>query len=391
MPAPLSKSATLSRLLVAASLLGGAVFWFVRQPAAIAANGAPPPPAVEVVEVKPQPLRSWVEFSGRLAAVESANLKPQVSGVIQQVLFSEGQIVKRGQPLLVIDPRPHEAVLMQAQARLASAVSQLKLAQDELARAQQLLKQKLIADSLFDASSNAAAVAQAQVNEAQANLAQAKLNLEYAHIKAPISGRISRAELTVGNTVDAGANAPVLARISASENLYAEFTLDEASLIKWVNKAQDLRQMPVQVQVGGDGTASFNGNLESLDNHIDPATGTIRARALVQNISGALLPGMFARIRLGSAQEMPQLLIPDKSIGTNQSKKFVLVVNEQNVAQYREVTLGDFYDGQRVVLAGLNSGERIISNGLARVRPNTPVAPTPAATPAVAAINKLSM
>jgi membrane fusion protein, multidrug efflux system len=370
---------TIGAALMAALAIGSLV-WLTHQPKAIAANAAPPPPAVEVVEITPIALRSWAEFSGRLSAVESASLKPQVSGVIQKVLFSEGQDVKAGQALFVIDPRPHEAALLQAKARLASAQSQAKLAQDELTRAQQLLKQKLIAGSLYDASVNAAAVAQAQHNEAQAAVAQAQLNVDYAHISAPISGRISRAELTVGNTVEAGANAPVLARIAANKTLYAEFTMDEASLIKWVNKTPDIRAMPVMVHIASDKGDGYQGHLESLDNHIDTATGTIRARAIIDNPKGELIPGMFAHIRLGSAQELPALLIPDKAIGTNQSKKFVLVVDEKNIANYREVTLGDFYDGQRVVLAGLTQGERIITNGLSRVRPNTAVSPTAAIT-----------
>ncbi|HEY6530193.1 MAG TPA: efflux RND transporter periplasmic adaptor subunit [Cellvibrionaceae bacterium] len=371
-------------LLVAAAIAVPGLFWFGHQSKAIAAGGAaPPPPAVEVIEIKTQSLRNWVDFSGRLSAVESASLKPQVSGIIQKILFSEGQEVKQGQPLFVIDPRPHEAALMQAQAQLASAQSQLQLARDELNRAQQLLKQKLIADSLYEASVNAEAVAVAKRQEAQAAVARAQLNVEYAHISAPISGRISRAELTQGNNVETGVNAPVLARITASKTLYAEFNVDEASFIKIVRKAQVLREMPVQVRLTGEQSDAYIGHLESLDNHIDPATGTIRARAILDNAKGELTPGMFAQIRLGSAQELPALLIPDKAIGTNQSKKFVMVVDEKNTANYREVTLGDYYDGQRVVLAGLNQGERIISNGLSKVRPNTQVNPTPA-TAAVA-------
>ena len=365
-----------ARFILATSLSALGVFWFGHSSKAATQAAAPPPPAVEVVEIKSQALRSWVEFSGRLAAVESASLKPQVSGIIQKVLFTEGQEVHQGQPLFVIDPRPHEAALLQAQAKLASAQSQHQLAQDELNRAKQLLKQKLIADSIYEANLSAEAVAEAQRQEAQALVARAELNLEYAHISAPINGRISRAELTPGNDVEAGANAPVLARITNNKTLYAEFNLDEASLIKWVQKTPNIRDMPVAVQLSSEQNDRFVGHLESLDNHIDPTTGTIRARAIIDNPKGELTPGMFARIRLGSAQESPALLIPDKAIGTNQSKKFVLVVDDKNTANYREVTLGDFYDGQRVVLAGLNPGDHIISNGLSHVRPNTQVNPT---------------
>lgn len=374
-------------LLAAAIISACGLFWFGHQSPANAANGAaPPPPSVEVVELKPQPVRTWVDFSGRLSAVESASLKPQVSGIIQKVLFTEGQEVRQGQPLFVIDPRPHEAALMQAKAKLASAESQYQLARDELTRAQQLLKQKLIADSLFEASVNAEAVAAAARQEAQAAVARAQLNVEYAHIAAPISGRISRAELTQGNNVEAGANAPVLAKITASKTLYAEFNVDEASYIKMVRKTSVLRDMPVQVRLAAEQADAYLGHLESIDNHIDATTGTIRARAILDNAKGELTPGMFAQIRLGSAQELPALLIPDKAIGTNQSKKFVMVVDDKNTANYREVTLGDFYDGQRAVLAGVQAGERIISNGLSKVRPNTPVNPTPSA-PAVAQVS----
>lgn len=362
-----------------AILMGIASTRFLTGTVVAAPESVPPAPQVEVVILEPQEIRTWAGFSGRLAPVESAAIKPLVSGTIQQVLFSEGQLVQKGQPLFVIDPRPHQASLQRAQAQLATARSRAKLAQDELNRARQLIGAKLVSQSVYDAAVSAEQVAQADVKNAEAALAQAKLDLEYAHISAPISGRVGRAELTVGNVVEAGVNAPVLTQIVADDRLYAEFNVDEATYVQLVRNTQNVQQMPVELNLAGDESTTYEGQIYAFDNRLDTNSGTIRARAIFDNKDGALMAGMFARVRLGSAEKIQALLIPERAIGTNQSKKYVLVVDENNTANYREVSLGDHYQGQRVVQVGVNAGEKVIVNGLSHVRPKTQVNPSIAA------------
>jgi multidrug efflux system membrane fusion protein len=340
---------------------------------------APPAPTVEVTTLAPQEIRSWNSFSGRLTAVESAAIKPLVGGTIQQVLFSEGQLVKKGDPLFVIDPRPHQASVKRAQAQLATARSRAKLAEDELNRSRQLVASKLVSQSIFDTAISNHQVAEAAVLEAESDLSQAKLDLEYAHISAPISGRVGRAELTIGNVVDAGAGAPVLTTIVADDQLYAEFNVNEQSYIQSVRSTQDQQEMPVELTLAQDTQVIYHGYIHAFDNRLDTSTGTIRARAIFANTDGALTPGMFANVRLGSSTAQATLLIPERAIGTNQSKKFVYIIDENNTANYREITLGDHYQGQRVAIAGVTAGERIVVNGLSHIRPNSVVNPVVAA------------
>ena len=369
---------------VASALLSAVTLSAAPFSTAAGEGGAPPAPAVDVLIVEPESVRTWVEFSGRLAPVESAKIRPLVGGVIQKVLFAEGQQVEQGQPLFLIDPRPHQASVAEAEARLAVAQSRAKLAQDELKRSEQLVNDKLISQSIYDAALSAKHVAEADVQQAQAALNQRQLSLEYAHITAPISGRVSRAELTAGNVVDAGVNAPVLTEIVATRQLFAEFSVDEATYIEFVRSVQDPQNMPVELTLARDSDVVYQGHISSFDNRLDATSGTIRARALFENNDGALTAGMFANVRLGSVSISEALLVPSLAVSTNQSKKFVLVVDDSNTATYREVTLGEYYQGRRVVEAGLNAGDRVIVNGLSHVRPNTVVAPREVAPSEVA-------
>lgn len=375
------------QLSLAAILSGVTGFYYVTGANAAAPSAVPPAPSVDVAVIQPQEIRSWASFSGRLSPVESAVIKPLVSGTIQEVLFKDGQQVKKGQPLFVIDPRPHQASVQRAQAQLATAQSRAKLASDELKRAQQLINAKLVSQSIYESALSSDQVAQAAVKEAEAALSQAKLNLEYAHISAPINGRISRAELTVGNVVEAGPNAPQLAQIVANDKLYAEFNVDEATYIQFVRNNKNTEKMPVELTLSSASAVTYQGYITSFDNRLDTTSGTIRARAVFDNNDGALTAGMFANVRLGSAEKMSALLVPDRAIGTNQSKKFVLVVDEKNVANYQEITLGNHYEGQRIVLSGLTAGSKIIVNGLSHVRPNSVVNPTIEKAPAQVASN----
>lgn len=368
--------------VAAALVLAGAAGLYYTQAvkAADPIPAAAPAPSVEVVELQPLEIRTWSRFSGRLTPVESAQIKPLVSGTLQQVLFQEGQQLQKGDPLFVIDPRPHQAEEQRAQAQVANARSRVRLTESELARAKQLFGSQLISQSIYDAALSAYQVAQADLLAAEGALSQARLNLEYAHITAPISGRIGRAELTVGNVVEAGPNAPVLATLVANERFYAEFNVNEQTYLESVRGLQRQLNMPVELSLADDSGKVYHGKIHAFDNRLDVASGTIRARAIFDNTDGLLTAGMYANLKLGSASTAPALLVPERALGTNQDKKFVYVVDANNTVQYREVQLGDHYQAHRIVEKGLAAGERIAVNSLAHLRPNTPINPVPVTT-----------
>lgn len=341
------------------------------------ASAAPPARQVFVTAVALESVRLWTRFAGRLTAVHTAEIKPRVSGEIQQVLFQDGQLVERGELLFVIDPRPYQAAVQQAKAQLASAESRTTLARDELARASKLVERKLVSDSIYDAAKNEYQVASAMIREAESAVVRTELDLQYAHIKAPFSGRISRAELTEGNLVEAGASAPVLAALVSNQQLYAEFNVDEQTYLQSIRSADNTEAMPVELTLANDERV-YRGTIHAFDNQLDISSGTIRARAIFDNTDGALTPGMYANVQLGAATEVEVLLIPVGAVGTNQDKKFVYVVGEDHIAAYREVTLGSYHKGQRVVLSGLQPGDQVVINGLAHIRPGMPVDPAPA-------------
>lgn len=375
------KGTFISLLLIAAV---GA--WALSKPEAEAANSAqammPPPPAVEVMTVMPSLLRIWTGYSGKLAAVETVDIKPLVGGRIEQVLFQEGELVKAGAHLFLIDSRPFEATVKRVEAQLVSARSRYKLAEQELKRTKGLVNKKLISQSLFDQAKAEYEVSLATISEVKSTLAEVKIDLDYATIRAPFDGRISRAELTEGNVVEVNTGAPVLATLVSQQQVYAEFNVDERRYIQAARSAVELKKMPVTLRLSGDDQVIYQGHLYSFDNQLDSSMGTIRARALFDNTDGILKPGMYANIELGSAEEFSALMIPQAAVGTNQSKKFVLVVGDDNVVAYREVVLGQQAGVSREVVSGLVSGERIITNGLAKVRPGMPVTISPVSTSA---------
>lgn len=345
-------------------------------PTAQAEMMMPPPPSVELLEIKPETIRVWHAFSGTLAAVEIAELKPQVNGEITQVLFQDGQIVKKGQALFVIDPRPYQAEVNRFKAQLASAKSRAKLAKEELERSAKLVKSKLVSQSVYDTALNEYNVAALAIDEAKSALVESQINLDFSTIRAPFTGRISRAELTIGNIVDAQMNPPVLATVVASDKLYAEFSVDERTYIKAKRSSNAPTSMPVELTLADDDVV-YTGTIYSFDNQLNKTSGTIRARAIFDNTDGVLTPGMFANIRLGSSDQKPVFLVPQMAVGTNQNKKFVYVVDESNTAMYREVTLGEYHGDLRVVETGLVAGDKVIIKGLSHIRPNSVVNPTP--------------
>lgn len=339
-------------------------------------------PAVPVVvrTVSPDDVMIWSEFSGRLNAVDFAEIRPQVSGRITQVRFTDGQSVKAGAVLFVIDPRPYEAALAKAKANLVTARTNADFANTEFERAATLVKSQAIAQRFYDERINAKRVADAAILAAEADVQQAELDIDYAYVKAPISGRLSRVEITAGNIVEAGPNAPVLTSIVSNDGIYADFEVDEQTYVNSIRtnahtEAQE-RKIPVELTVQGDTANSYRGTIHSFDNRITTGSGTIRARAKFPNKDGRLVPGMFVSVRLASSAMSTALLVPDRAIGNDQSKRFVFVVGADSKATYREVSLGQQVDRQRIVLSGLSAGERVVVDGLQHVQPNASVAPT---------------
>lgn len=348
----------------------------VSQAVAVQAPQAIP---VNVQQVATKPVRLWSEFSGRLSAIDQVELRPQVSGTIKEIRFEDGQMVQAGDVLLVIDPRPYAAAVAEAKADLNAARHTLRLAKKQRSRAEQLVKKGHVSKSVLDERVSDHTVAVSRVNSAKAQLEQAEIDLNYAYVKAPISGRLSRAEITEGNLVEAGANAPVLTSIVATDGIYADFDVDERAYLRYVHelaKAGDaVNKLPVELMIDAGELRSYSGHIHSFDNQIDPATGTIRARAIFSNEDGSLLPGMFAEVKLGGPEVEQVVLLNPGDIGTDQDRKFVYLVGEDGTVAYREVTLGASVEGKRVITSGLESGEQVILGGLMKVRPGLPVTP----------------
>jgi len=370
----------LRRQLFGASLLlllgGGYAFYHAN--AKPAPQTAPPAIPVAVESLQAQKVEPFAEFSGRIDAVDYAEIRPQVAGRITEIRFKDGQQVKAGDVLFVIDPRPYQAAAARAAGDLASAVNNAKLAQIEHERGERLIAAQALSRESYDQRVNADNVAQAAVKSAQAALAAAQVDVDHAFIKAPISGRISRAEITVGNLVGSATAAPqLLASIVSDNGVYADFEVDEQTYLNIVRNAHIQEQaIPVTLTVQGDVEArAYQGTIESFDNRINTGSGTIRARARFANQDGSLVPGMFVSVRMGGSSVNNALLVPETAIGNDQSKRFVFVVGSGDKAEYREVTLGSTVNGKRVVVSGLKGGDRVILDGLQKLAPGAAVAP----------------
>jgi membrane fusion protein, multidrug efflux system len=352
---------------------------------------APPAAAVDVAQVVSRPVIDWQSYSGRLEAVDRVEIRPLVSGTLTVVHFKDGNLVNKGDVLFTIDPRPYAAEVARAQAQLAGAEARAAYTASDLARGQRLLADNAIARRDFEEKQNASREAAANLLMAKAALQSAQLNLEHTRIIAPVSGRISRAEVTAGNVVTAGAATAPLTTLVSVSRLYASFDVDELNFLKYVNPARtsSRAQVPVYLGLANEDGYSRQGKVSSVDNRVDTSSGTVRVRAVFENPDGILLPGLYARIRLGSGQARDALLIDEKAIGTDQDKRFVLVVDAANRAIYREVHVGANQDGLRVINSGLKAGERIVVNGLQRVRPGDTVSPQPVAMTKAAGVAQL--
>lgn len=352
------------------------------------AQGAPTSIPVTVRTLSAQKATVWSEFSGRLQAVDAAEIRPEVSGRITQVKFEDGQAVKAGQVLFVIDPRPFEAAAARAEAALATARTNADFAKVEAARAEGMLKTQAIAQRLYDQRANDQRVADANVKAAEAGLKQANLDLEHAYVRAPIGGRVGRAEITVGNLVQTTPNAPLLTTVVSDRAIYADFEVDEQTYLGSVRNhatgRDQERRIPVQMKVQGDTGHVYEGTVYSFDNQLNSASGTIRARAKFSNANGELVPGMFVSVSIAGADNGAVLLVPERALGFDQSKRFVYVVDKDSKAEFREVELGRQVGASRIVLKGVQAGDRVVVDGLQHIKPGAPLAPTEEA-PAVPA------
>jgi len=398
----MKKNYTLPIALTVIAIAGGAVgLWatgIVSIPASAAkpsvAMAAPPPVPVSVAKVMEKSVTEWDEFSGRVRAIDHVEVRPQVSGIIEQVHFSDGQLVQKGDLLFTIDPRPFQAALDNAKAVEEGAQAKLALAQINLDRNKGLIASHAIAQSDLDTANDAFSEADANLKAAQAAVQTAQLNLNYTAITAPVTGRVSRAEITVGNLVGDGPTAPVLTTVVSVSPVYVEFEIDEQIYLKYLANGASgnngLEHIPVTMGLANEEGYPRQGHLESLDNQLDTTSGTLRVRAVFDDPAGDLTPGLYAKVRTGGSASETAILVDDRAIGTDQDKKYVMVVDADNKANYRAVTLGPVVNGLRIIRSGLQEGERIVVNGLQRVRPNSIVAPTEVAMDREAATSELT-
>lgn len=346
-----------------------------------AENAETPPPVVaSVAVVTAQEVSPTEEFSGRLEAVERVEIRSRVSGAIQEIHFREGALVEKGDLLIRIDPSLYTADVARAEGQVAAASARLTLARGDFERGQQLSDSRTISQRELDNRTNAYREAEANLKAAEAALQTARLNLSYTEVRAPVAGRVGKVEHTVGNLIVAGAGAPVLTTLVSVNPIYASFNADEEVVTRALaaladqGVASELGRIPVQMITGGNGSV-HKGRVQFIDNQVDARSGTVRVRAVFDNPDGRLMPGQFARLSMGQPDTERALLISERAIGTDQNKKFVMVVDASGKTEYREISLGASVDGLRVVTDGLKAGERIVVNGLHRVKPGSVIKP----------------
>lgn len=344
------------------------------------AHPAPPPPAVTVATAESQEIVEWNELVARTEAVETVEVRPRVSGHLQEVRFQAGQMVKQGEVLFVIDQRWHKAEFDRAAAELERAKVRSQIAERESKRSAQLLDAKAMSIEEADAREARLAEAKAALLSAEAALNSIRLDLEFTEVRAPISGRIGRALLTPGNYVTGVPGfTTVLATIVTVDPIYVYADVDENTLLKF----NDLRRggqieagkVVVQMAKGDSGEFGYQGEIESFDNRVDARTGSMLLRAIFPNPEGELVPGLFVRLRIPGSGKYPAVLVDEKAIGTDQNRKFLLTLTSTNTVEYRPVDLGPSVDGKRIVRQGLQAGEKFVVNGLQKVRPGMPVTP----------------
>jgi RND family efflux transporter MFP subunit len=347
------------------------------------AQSAPPPPQVSVAQVLERRVKDWDEFTGRLQAVESVEIRPRVSGYIDRVAFTEGSEVKRGDLLFVIDPRPYQADYDRAAADLKRYKTALDLARIEMVRVQRLKDSGAVSEEELDERKSTLAQAEANVAGSAAALEAASLNLSFTRVISPIVGKVSRAEVTRGNLVTGGSNGgTLLSTVVSMDPIYLYFDADEQSYLRYtqtahsgVGPSSNASQNPVQIGLANEEGFPHTGTVDFVDNQLNPQTGTIRARAVLRNQDGRFTPGLFARVQLLVSGEYSAILIEDRAVNTDQSQRYVLLLGPDNQIVYRQVKLGRMIDGLRVVREGLKPGDVIVVNGAQRVHPGVTVTP----------------
>lgn len=325
----------------------------------------------------------WDEYTGRFVAIESVEIRARVSGYLDSINFQDGAVIEAGDLLFVIDPRPYEAILAQSDAEIARAQAAAKTADLELERGKELLDRGAVSQGDYDRRLQSKLQADASVRAAEAALRRAQLDVEFTRIRAPIAGRISRNYVSRGNLIAGGeTGGTLLTTIVSTDPIEFEFTASEADYLKYVRlglsgqrpSSRDVAN-PVQLRLSDEEDFPHEGFMSFVDNRLDVSTGTMLGRATFENPDGVFAPGMFARLRLLGSGRYDAVLIPDDAILTDQTQKFVWVVGEGNLAEFRPVTLGPIVDGLRVVRSGLGAGDRVIVTGVQFVRPGAPLAP----------------
>jgi RND family efflux transporter MFP subunit len=361
-------------------------------------QAAPPPPKVTVAKPIQRTIIDQDEYVGRFVPVDVVEVRARVSGYLDQIHFTDGQIVKQGDLLFTIDKRPYQNTLDQARANLQTAKSNVAFTQSDLARGQQLVRERTISEQIYEQRAQAFRNAQASVAASEAMVRQAELDLEYTELRAPIAGRIGDRRVTQGNLVMGGTGGTsLLATIVSIDPIRFEFTFDEGALLRYQRLASGKGEVAglggtaVRLKLLDETDFSHPGRMDFVDNVIDRASGTIRGRAQLSNADGLFTPGMFARVQVPASAPYQALMLPDAAIATEQARKFVYVIDQDNVARLRYVTLGQVVDDLRVIKDGLADGDRVVINGLMRVRqgqrvtpeeqPASPQASVPAAAP----------
>jgi multidrug efflux system membrane fusion protein len=366
-------------LIVLAGLLAGCG----EKPAPQAGAAAPP---VTVAQPVKRTVTDWDEFTGRFDAIEEVQVRARVGGFVTNVEFKDGDMVHAGDLLYIIDPRPFEAVAEQADGQLSDARAKVELAKRDLDRGLALVQTSAVSEQLVDQRRQALQAAHAAVTQAEGALKAAQLNIEFTHVIAPIGGRVSRHLVSVGNLVQGSeGGSTLLTSIVSLDPIYIYFDMDEATYLKYnrlwfEGKRPSSRDNPnpVQVALTGETKPSHDGKVDFLDNRLDVSTGTLRGRAVIPNKDLSILPGQFGRVRLIASAPYDALLIPDNAIATDQSRKIVFVVKEDNTAEARPVILGPLDEGLRVIREGLKADDRVVVDGLQRVRVGAKVSPHPA-------------
>ncbi|MEN3377118.1 MAG: rane fusion protein multidrug efflux system [Hyphomicrobiales bacterium] len=356
-------------------------------------QAAPPPPTVTVAKATRQTVTDYDEYVGRFVAVDMVEVRARVSGYLEKIGFQDGQLVKQGDLLFTIDRRPFETTVAQTKAQLAQARANLAFAESDLARGSQLVRDKTITEQTFDQRTQAKRVAEASVQAQEAAVRQAELDLQFTELKAPVAGRIGDRRVSPGNLVTGGTGGTttLLATIVSIDPMRFEFTFDEASYLRYeriagasTDDASRSKGLKVQLRLIDEPDFKHQGTVDFVDNVIDRSSGTIRGRAQIPNPKGLFTPGMFARVRVPGSVPYEALLVPDVAIASEQVRKYVMVVGEDDIAKQKYVTLGQLAGNLRVIKDGLSANDRVIVNGLARVRPNAKITPQEQGTPPAA-------